>query len=64
MPTPVVDRISREFRAVLSRPDIIDTLGRQGVIARGSTPAELEAYVKEQLEAWSRALREAGVPLE
>lgn len=64
MAAPVVDRISREFRAVLSRPDIVDTLGRQGVIARGSTPAELEAFVKEQLEAWSRALREAGIPLE
>lgn len=64
MPAPVIDRISREFRAVLSRPDIVDTLGRQGVIARGSTPAELEAFVREQLEAWSRALREAGIPLE
>ena len=64
MPAPVVDRISREFRAVLSRPDIIDALGRQGVVASGSTPAELEAFVKEQLEAWSRALRAAGIPLE
>ena len=64
MPPPVVDRLTREFRAVLSRPDIVETLGRQGFIAHGSTPAELEAYVKEQLETWSRALREAGVPLE
>ena len=64
MAPPVVDRLSREFRAVLSRPDIVDTLGRQGFIARGSTPAELEAYVKEQLETWSRIVREAGIPVE
>ena len=64
MAPPVVDRLSREFRAVLSRPDIVDTLGRQGFIARGSTPEELEAYVKEQLETWSRIVREAGIPVE
>lgn len=64
MPAPVVDRLSREFRAVLSRPDIVEALGRQGFLARGSTPAELGAYVKEQVETWSRVLREAGIPLE
>ena len=64
MPAPVVDRLSREFRAVLSKPEIVETLGRQGFLPRGSTPAELEAMVKEQLETWSRIVREAGIPVE
>jgi tripartite-type tricarboxylate transporter receptor subunit TctC len=64
MPAPVVDRLSREFRAVLSRADVVDAVGRVGLVARGSTPAELGAYVKEQLETWSRVLREAGIPVE
>jgi tripartite-type tricarboxylate transporter receptor subunit TctC len=64
MPAPVVERLSREFRVVLSRPDIADTLGRQGFIARGSPPAELAAYVEEQIETWSRIVREAGIPVE
>ncbi len=64
MPAPIVDRLSREFRAVLSRPDIVETLGRHGFLARGSTPAELEAMVKEQLDTWSRIVREAGIPVE
>jgi tripartite-type tricarboxylate transporter receptor subunit TctC len=64
MPASVVDRLSREFRAVLSRPDIVDTLGRQGFIVHGSTPAQLEAYVKEQLETWRRIVREAGIPVD
>jgi hypothetical protein len=57
-------RSEQEFRKALSRPDVIDAVGRVGLLARGSTPAELGAYVKEQFETWSRALREAGVPLE
>lgn len=64
MPVPIVERISREFRAVLARPDIVDILGRQGFLARGSTPAALGAYVKEQLETWSHLVREAGLPVE
>lgn len=64
MPVPVVDRLSREFRSVLSRPDIVDAVGRQGFLAQGSTPAELSAYVKEQVETWGRVLREAGIALE
>jgi tripartite-type tricarboxylate transporter receptor subunit TctC len=64
MTAPVVDRLSREFRGVLSRPDIVETLGRQGFLAHGSTPAEFSAYVREQIGTWNKALREAGIPLE
>ncbi len=64
MQAPIVARIGDEFRAVLSRPDIVETLGRQGFLARGSTPAELAAYVKEQLDTWRRIVREAGIPVE
>jgi tripartite-type tricarboxylate transporter receptor subunit TctC len=64
LPDAVVDRLSREFRAVLTRPDIVDKLGQQGFLAHASTPAELGAYVKEQLETWRRIVREAGIPVE
>ena len=64
MPAPLVELLSREFRTALSRPDVIEGVGRLGLLARGSTPAELTAYVKEQVETWNRVLREAGVPLE
>ena len=64
LPAPVVERLSREFRAVLGRPDIVDTLGRQGFLAHASTPAELGAYVKEQLESWRRVVRETAIPVE
>ena len=64
LPQPVVERLSREFRSVLSRPDIVDSLGRQGFLANPSTPAALGAYVKEQLESWRHIVREAGIPVE
>jgi tripartite-type tricarboxylate transporter receptor subunit TctC len=64
MPAAVVERISRAFRAVLSRQDIVDNLGRQGFLARSSTPEALGAYVKEQLDTWRYIVRETGIPVE
>lgn len=64
MPAAVVERLSSEFRKVMLRPDITETLARQGFLARGSTPAALEAMVKEQLETWRRIVREAGIAVD
>ena len=64
LPRDIVDRVSREFNTVLKRPDLLDQLARQGFEAQGSTPEELAAHVKTQLDAWSRIVREAGIPIE
>ena len=62
MPRDVVQRLEREFKAVLSRPDVNENLNKQGFVPVGSTPAELGDLVKTQLEAWRKAVREAGIP--
>ena len=62
MPRDVVQRLGREFNAVLSRPDISENLNKQGAVPVGSTPAELAELVKTQLDAWRKAVREAGIP--
>ena len=64
LPRPIVDRLSREFNAALKRPDMLDQLGRQGFEAQGSTPEDLAAHVRTQIETWSRIVREAGIPVE
>ena len=62
MPRDVVQRLGREFNSVLSRPDISENLNKQGAVPVGSTPAELAELVKTQLDAWRKAVREAGIP--
>ena len=61
MPKPITERLSREITAILGRSDVRDQLAPLGWIGRGSSPGELEAYVKEQLEAWRRAVREGTI---
>lgn len=62
LPRDVVQRLTKEFNTVLARPDINENLNKQGFVPAGSTPAELGDLVKTQLEAWRKAVREAGIP--
>ena len=61
LPDAVVDRLSREFRAVLTRPDIVDKLGQQGFLAHASTPAELGSATRDQFELYRKLIQEHGI---
>ena len=64
MPPAIVERLSRELGAVLSRADIREQLARQGFEAQGSTAAEMGSYNREQLQTWRRVIQEAKIPVE
>jgi tripartite-type tricarboxylate transporter receptor subunit TctC len=64
LPAAVVERLSREFRTILARADIHDQLARQGFETQASTPGELDAHNREQLQAWRRVVQEAKIPVE
>jgi len=64
MNSEVVARLSRELNAVLTRPEIREQIGRQGAEVQPTTPAELVAHTKEQYQAWTRVVRETGIPQE
>jgi tripartite-type tricarboxylate transporter receptor subunit TctC len=64
LPPPVVERLTREINAILRRPEVKEQIERQAFEVEASTPEELGAFVKEQLEVWRRAVREAGIPLD
>ena len=64
LPEEITARLAREFNAALRRPEIQELLARQGFEAQGSTPAELAAHVKEQIDVWARVIRDAKIPLE
>jgi len=61
MPKEVVDRIARETASVIARPDVREQLERYAFAGRSSTPEELGAFLKDQVEVWSRTAREVGI---
>jgi tripartite-type tricarboxylate transporter receptor subunit TctC len=61
MPSEIATRLSKELNTIISRPQIREPIDRQGFALAGSTPEELGAFVKQQLGAWSRGFRDAGI---
>ena len=61
MPREIAEKLSREIVAAIDRPEVKDQFARKQYFGHGSSPDELRHYLREQLELYGRALREAGV---
>jgi tripartite-type tricarboxylate transporter receptor subunit TctC len=57
----ITARMNRELNAAMKRPDVREKIGQQGFDLGGSTPEELGSFIQDQLKAWERAFREAGM---
>jgi tripartite-type tricarboxylate transporter receptor subunit TctC len=61
MPKPVVDRLARELAVVLKRPEVREAFGKLAFEPKSSTPEELTAFLKQQIEVWTSTAREVGI---
>ena len=61
MPAEIVDKLNKATVAALAKPEVRKQLLAQGFGPRTTTPAELAAFLKQQVEAWGTALKEAGL---
>ena len=64
MPKEAVDRLARELAVVLKRPDVRGGFGKIAFEPKSSTPEELTAILKQQIEVWGSIAREVGIKLE
>lgn len=60
----VLSRLSRDLNAVLSRPDIRDQIGKQGLEVQTSSPATLTAHTRDQYQAWAKVIRDTNIAQE
>ena len=61
MAREVVERLNKEFAAAMGRPDVQTQMERQAFALSPSSPDQLAAFVKEQMESYRRTLQAAGV---
>jgi tripartite-type tricarboxylate transporter receptor subunit TctC len=64
LPKDIVERLSREINLAVELPELRARLEQLAVQPEGSTPQALAAILKEDLERWRVAIREAGIPVE
>jgi tripartite-type tricarboxylate transporter receptor subunit TctC len=63
-PRPIVDRLNKEFVAVLNTPDVKEILFKQGLDAAPSTPQEFGAYIKTETVKWAKVVKASGAKAE
>jgi tripartite-type tricarboxylate transporter receptor subunit TctC len=61
MPKPVVDRLARELAVVLKRPEVREAFGKLAFEPKSSTPEELTAFLKQQIDVWTSTALEVGI---
>jgi len=63
MSADLVDRISRDIRAVAAEPAVVERLAAVGQIARGTTPAEFAEMIEAQRAKIATMVQETGLRL-
>jgi tripartite-type tricarboxylate transporter receptor subunit TctC len=63
-PQPIVAKLSAELGKVVRSADYREALAQQGQEAESSTPAELRAFMKSELDKWTRVVRAANIRIE
>ncbi|MBC7780962.1 MAG: tripartite tricarboxylate transporter substrate binding protein, partial [Proteobacteria bacterium] len=60
-PPDVIARLNAELNTALRSPEVIERLSGAGFVPMGGTPAEFAAFLRSEVEKWSRVVRDAGV---
>jgi tripartite-type tricarboxylate transporter receptor subunit TctC len=60
-PTEIIRKLNADTVAALSDPATRQKLETLGVVVRGSTPAELAALLKVEMNKWGPVIKEAGI---
>jgi tripartite-type tricarboxylate transporter receptor subunit TctC len=63
-PAAVVTRLNTEMAAILRQPDVKDILGKAGMDASASSPAELAAIVAKDYPRWGAVIRTKQITAE
>lgn len=60
-PRAIVNKLNSEIVKAINKPGINQKLTDLGLAPGPSTPAELDKFVKEQLQAWGNKIKAAGI---
>jgi tripartite-type tricarboxylate transporter receptor subunit TctC len=61
-PKEVVDLLNREIVKVMALPDVKEKCAQLGFDVVANSPAEFGAYIKADVEKWSKVIKEAKIP--
>ncbi len=63
-PAAIIERLHRELKAVLAMPEVRQLFAEAGIEIHGSTPAEFDAYFRDERERWARIVKDTGAKID
>jgi tripartite-type tricarboxylate transporter receptor subunit TctC len=64
IPPPVLEQLSADIRAVVDSRDFADKTANLGIDARGNSPAELDAWMRREIDKWAGIAAAANIGAE
>jgi tripartite-type tricarboxylate transporter receptor subunit TctC len=59
-PRATVNKLHDDIVRVLAMPDVRERLSGQGIDVAGTTPAQFDAFLREEIVRWGRAVKQSG----
>ncbi len=63
-PAAIITRLNSEIVKLVHDPEVIERFIAVGVEAASSTPQEMEAFVKQEVQRWAKVVRESGATVD
>jgi len=63
-PQAIVQRLNREFAAILALPDIREKHAAAGAVIAGGTPQEFHDYLRVEYAKFGKLIKEAGIKID
>jgi len=60
-PRAIINRLNKEFVAVLNLPEVKEFLFKQGLDTAPSTPEDFGAYIRSEKAKWEKVIKAAGL---
>lgn len=60
-PAAVINRLNREINEILKQKDVVDALIRDGTVPIPDTPEQFGAYIRADLDKWTKVVRTAAI---
>ena len=59
-PKPILDKIHQDVLAVLATPEVKERMASTGAELATGTPAEFEAFIRNETSKWAKAVKDSG----